>query len=182
MDVIADGIWRWTARHPEWHPRTAFGSEVSSYALRDGDNTLVIDPIAPGGDVKALLDQLDGIVTGHVRILITIPYHARDAEPVWQHYRARKATICGHPAVAKRLADDRGFRALSAGVAIDSGILPVPIGNPRRYEMPFFVPEHRSPGLRRRDRRGRRCRTRVDSAAHHAGAAGLVSAAPSALV
>ena len=144
MDVIADGIWRWMARHPEWHPRTAFGSEVSSYVLRDGDNTLVIDPIAPGGDVKALLDQLDGIVAGHVRILITIPYHVRDAEPVWQHYRDRKATICGHLAVAKRLADDRGFRALSAGVAIDSGILPVPIGNPRRYEMPFFVPEHRA--------------------------------------
>jgi hypothetical protein len=144
MEAIADGIWRWTARHPEWHPRTAFGSEVASYVLRDGDDTLVIDPIAPGGDVEALLDRLERIVTGHVRILITIPYHVRDAEPVWQHYRDRKATISGHPAVARRLADDRGFLAISAGGAIRSGILPVPIGNPRRYEMPLFVPEHRA--------------------------------------
>jgi hypothetical protein len=144
MEAIADGIWRWTARHPEWHPRTTFGSEVASYVLRDGGDTLVVDPIAPGGDVTALLDQLDGIVTGRVRILLTIPYHVRDAEPVWRHYRDRPATIFGHPAVAKRLTDHHGFRALSAGVAIDSGILPVPIGNPRRYEMPLFVPEHRA--------------------------------------
>ena len=29
---LADGLWRWTARHPEWHPGE-FGSEVACFAL-----------------------------------------------------------------------------------------------------------------------------------------------------
>jgi hypothetical protein len=29
---IVPGIWRWTARHPEWHPGE-FGAEVASFAL-----------------------------------------------------------------------------------------------------------------------------------------------------
>lgn len=145
MECIADGIWRWTARHPEWHPHGAFGAEVASYLLRDGDDTLVIDPIAPGGDVMALLDALDGKVSGRVRIMITIPYHVRDAESVWRQYRRTGgATIHGHPAVAKRLADDNGFRALEAGIAVGASVIPIVIGSPRRYEMPLFVPAHRA--------------------------------------
>lgn len=145
MERIADGIWRWTARHPEWHPRSAFGAAVASYVLRDGDDTVVVDPIALGGDVQALLDQLDVIVSGRVQILITIPYHVRDAEPVWRRYRRdRKATIWGHHAVAKRLADGRGFHEITAGTMIGTGILPIAVGNPRRHEMPLFVRAHRA--------------------------------------
>lgn len=142
MEQIADGIWRWTARHREWHPRTAFGAEVASYALRDGGDTVVVDPIAPDGDVDVLIGALDTIVSGRVRILITIPYHSRDAEAVWRRYRRdRQAAIYGHAAVAKRLSDRRGFRELAAA-AIGSRIVPIAIGNPRRHEMPLFLPEH----------------------------------------
>jgi hypothetical protein len=106
---------------------------------------LVIEPLAPQGEVDALIGALDEVVAGRMRIALTIPYHVRDAEPVWRHYRRRRsATIWGHPAVAKRLTETNGFRVLEAGVSIGSGIIPIPIGNPRRYEMPLFVPEHRA--------------------------------------
>lgn len=145
MERLADGIWRWTARHPEWHPRTAFGAAVASYALRDGDDTIVVDPIAPAGDIDALIGALDAIVSGRVRIVITMPYHVRDAEPLWRRYRRdHRATIWGHGAVAKRLADGRGFREIAAGTTIGTGILPIAVGNPRRHEMPLFVREHRA--------------------------------------
>jgi len=143
LEAIGDGILRWAARHPEWHPGTSFGAEVCSYALRDGRGTILVDPIAPDGDVDGLVAALAGFATGHVRILVTIPYHVRDSEPLWECYRERDgARILGHPAVAKRLRDPSGFTAVEAGRALPGGIIPVAIGNPRRYETPYFVPQH----------------------------------------
>ena len=41
---LGGGLWTWTARHPEWHPGE-FGAVVRSYAARNGDHTLLIDPL-----------------------------------------------------------------------------------------------------------------------------------------
>jgi hypothetical protein len=43
-EQLVDGLWRWTARHPEWHPGE-FGSEVASFALKAGDETILVDPL-----------------------------------------------------------------------------------------------------------------------------------------
>jgi hypothetical protein len=32
VDELADGLWRWTARHGEWHPGE-WGAQVASFAL-----------------------------------------------------------------------------------------------------------------------------------------------------
>ena len=45
-DRLLDGLWRWTARHPEWHPG-AFGREVASFALDTGGRGLLVDPLLP---------------------------------------------------------------------------------------------------------------------------------------
>ena len=47
MEQLCEGLWHWTARHPEWHPRTEFGAEVGAYALREGGDTVLIDPWSP---------------------------------------------------------------------------------------------------------------------------------------
>ena len=49
MDELADGLWRWTARHAEWHPGE-WGSRVACFALDAGDVTLLIDPLLPEDD------------------------------------------------------------------------------------------------------------------------------------
>ena len=46
MQKLTDGLWRWTARHPEWHPGE-FGAEVACFAAQAGDTTLLIDPLLP---------------------------------------------------------------------------------------------------------------------------------------
>jgi hypothetical protein len=46
MEKLSDGRWRWTARHPEWHP-SEFGAEVACFAVQAGDTTLLIDPLLP---------------------------------------------------------------------------------------------------------------------------------------
>jgi hypothetical protein len=96
MNELGDGIWRWTLRHPEWHPRSEFGAEVGCYAVRLDGGTLLIDPLFDG-EVEA---QLDAIVSGPVVVAVTIPYHVRSsAEAV----RRWGGTIVGHPHVERRL-------------------------------------------------------------------------------
>src|SRR5918997_737876 len=78
-EQLADGLWRWTARHPEWHPGQ-FGAEVASFAASAGDGTLLlIDPLLPP-DPAPVLAVLDEHATGRVAILISIPYHVRSSE------------------------------------------------------------------------------------------------------
>jgi len=139
VEPVADGIWRWAARHPEWHPRTPFGAEVASYAISEGAGTVLVDPLIPAE--PGFLEALDRVVAGPVRIVITIPYHVRSAGALRERYRA---TIHGHPAVAKRLGDTSGFQAIEAGVPLGGGGLPIGIGKPRRYETPLFMPEQRA--------------------------------------
>src|SRR3954454_241332 len=76
---IGPGLWRWTARHPEWHPGD-FGAEVASFALDAGGDLLLIDPLLPA-DPAAALGLLDELAADRdVHVLVTIGYHVRSAE------------------------------------------------------------------------------------------------------
>jgi hypothetical protein len=142
-DQIADGLWRWTAQHPEWHPGE-FGREVASFALQAGDDTLLIDPLLPPDPdaVIGLIDeQLDG--AGRLSILITIPYHVRSSEEIRRQFRKRaETTIWGHPACRKRLREQAGFREIEPGAELPAGVSAHAIGKPRRHEMPLLIPSH----------------------------------------
>jgi glyoxylase-like metal-dependent hydrolase (beta-lactamase superfamily II) len=135
-EELAPGLWRWTARHPDWHPGE-FGREVACYALRADGDTLLVDPLVP----EPLAEAVDALVAGRVAILITIPYHARSAEPLAARYGA---TVHGHPAVTKRFADAGAFRAAEPGDELPGGARAFAIGRPRRYEQPLWLPSHRA--------------------------------------
>jgi hypothetical protein len=141
-EPIDTGIWRWTARHPEWHPGE-FGAEVASFALAAGGVTLLVDPLLPGGLRDAeTIDALDALVEGDVAILVSVPYHTRSAEPLADRYGA---TIHGHAAVRKRLASTERFTPVEPGIeGLPSGATFHAIGKPRRHEMPIWLPAHRA--------------------------------------
>jgi hypothetical protein len=147
MQKLTDGLWRWTARHPEWHPGE-FGAEVACFAARagDGGDTLVlIDPLVPDDEAasSSVLDTLDGAVGKRVAILITIPYHVRSSEELWKRYRNdAETTIHGHPACAKRLSDQSAFQPIDPEEELPAGVTAHAIGRPRRYEMPLHLPSH----------------------------------------
>jgi hypothetical protein len=134
---LADGLWRWAARHPEWHPGR-WGSEVGCYALDAGDVILLVDPLLP----QRSETLLDDIVSGKpVAILITIPYHTRSAEPLRKRYGG---TIHGHKNVAERLESRNGFHAIEPGEELPGGARAYAIGKPRRFEMPIHLPSHKA--------------------------------------
>jgi hypothetical protein len=137
---IDEGIWRWTARHPEWHPGE-FGAEVASFALAADSVTLLVDPLLPGGVADAeTIAALDELVAGDVAILITVPYHTRSAEPLAERYGG---TIHGHAAVRKRLASSERFWPVTPNTDdLPAGARFHPVGKPRRHEMPIWLPSH----------------------------------------
>jgi hypothetical protein len=141
MDELTEGLWRWTARHPEWHPGE-FGAEVASFAAQAGDTTLLIDPLLPPDPVPVLA-VIDKALGKRLAILITIPYHVRSAEELWTRYKqSAETTIHGHPACAKRLKDAEAFDPIDTGVPLPAGVTAHAIGKPRRHETPLHLPSH----------------------------------------
>lgn len=143
---LAEGLWSWPARHPEWHPGN-FGAEVLSFAARaGGEALLLIDPLLPAEEPEQVLALLDAEAERieRIAILITITYHVRSAEPLWQRYRSgREVSIHSHPAAVKRLTESAGaFVPMTPGERLPGGAMPHPIGRPRRYEFPLHLPDH----------------------------------------
>ena len=66
-EVLPEGVYHWTARHPEWE------GPVSAYAIDDGARLILIDPIAVPDDVRALFGSRE-VVT-----VLTSTWHERDA-------------------------------------------------------------------------------------------------------
>jgi hypothetical protein len=142
-EQIADGLWRWTARHPEWHPGE-FGREVASFAAAANGELLLIDPLLPSEQLP-VLDLIDDQLQSRLAILITIPYHVRSSEELWRRYRDRAdCKIWGHAACAKRLGDRAGFREIELGVPLPTGVSAHAIGRPRRQETPLYIPSQRA--------------------------------------
>jgi len=151
MDEITEGVFRWTAPHPEWRTRVEWGHQVASYALRCKDGLSLVDPLLPPASSSALREvqeQLDELVAGASRldILVSIPYHARSSEPLSLRYRDRlPVTLWGHPAVAKHFADPAtSLTPIVAGAQAGASAVAYGIGNPRRFETPLYFADHKA--------------------------------------
>jgi hypothetical protein len=140
-EKIAKDLWRWTARHPEWHPGE-FGSEVACFALRTGSDTILIDPLLPPNP-DPVLSLIGDNLGDRLSILITLPYHVRSSEQIAKHFGKRAETsIRGHEACAKRLGKRSAFEPFEAGDDLPAGITAHAIGKPKRYETPLHLPSH----------------------------------------
>jgi hypothetical protein len=143
LEELTEGLWRWTERHPEWHPGE-FGKEVACFAVQAGDDTLLIDPLLPE-DPEPVLDLVEEILGDRLTVLVTIPYHVRSAEEIWDRYRGQtEVSIRGHEAAAKRLDDRTGFEALAPGDDLPGAASAYRIGKPVRQETPLLLPSHRA--------------------------------------
>jgi hypothetical protein len=139
VSELAPGLWRWAARHPDWHPGT-FGSEVASYAMRVRGGALLVDPLLPaqgGEELEALLDELLA-PPGAVHVYITIPYHVRSTADIARR-AGRRARVWGERRAARRL-DARVRDPLDQELPF--GGRAFAIGRPRRAERPLWIEDH----------------------------------------
>jgi len=138
LDELVPGLWRFTVA------RNGLPPTMTAYALRDGEGTILVDPLVLA-ETELLLTALDEIVRGRVRILVTTPFHVRGSELLWRRWRDRhEVTIFGHEHCATRLDDRSAFQQLRGGETLDCGVRAHSIGQPRRAEIPFELPSHRA--------------------------------------
>lgn len=153
MDQIAPGIHSWTAPHPEWRTNV---EEVVSYALASSAGLLLVDPLLPAeGDARreeelSALDELAGRAK-RLDVLVTIPFHTRSAEALYERYAPRlPARIWGHANVRSRLSSGTPLEVVpsvptGSAAPIAGGVAEAyTIGKPRRSEHPYYVPDLRA--------------------------------------
>ena len=82
MPELRPGLWHWEAPHPEWTPDQHWPAVVSSYALDDGAQLVLFDPITPPRE----LEELAGARA--VVVVLTAPWHERDARSLVERFDA----------------------------------------------------------------------------------------------
>ena len=76
-------------------------------------------------------------------MLITVPYHVRDAERL-RGKHGKRCTIWGHEACASRLTKRAGFHPITPETELPAGVRAHAIGSPRRQEQPLWIPSHKA--------------------------------------
>ena len=107
---IDDGLWRWTAPHPDWRDGADWDRDVGCVYWEAPGAVVLVDPLVPTDPAErdrflAALDRDVERVGSPVEILLTCSWHDRSADEVAERYDARV-----HPAF--------GGDPLPAGVSI----------------------------------------------------------------
>ena len=128
MDVLRlrDGLWRWTAPHPDWEPGgegpAAWPEDVGCVYYEGPDAIVLIDPLVPAEEAQATrffaaLDRDVERLHLPVSILRTIHWHERSCPAI----RDRYATTDGWP----------------------GGVRAFPLGDPHG-EVTLYIAQHRA--------------------------------------
>jgi hypothetical protein len=92
---VAEGLWRWTAPHPNWENwpgRAREPREVGCVYYESPEASVLIDPLVPLGEEEDFFRHLDADVDRRglpVRILLTAEWHRRSADELAARYGAR---------------------------------------------------------------------------------------------
>ena len=131
---LAEGLWRWTARHPTLEDPT-LGGEVGSVYAETADAVVLIDPLVPAepDERERFFRALDADVERlqrPVAILLTCEWHGRSSDEL----RSRYTTTDRQPegVVAHAVASDEVVFWLARHGAVVAGDALLGIGGLRR--------------------------------------------------
>lgn len=92
VERLEDGLWRWTAPHPDWTPEGDWAQIVGSVYHETADAVVLVDPIVPEEESERFYRALDADVARlglPVVTLTTCPWHVRSAAVIAARYDAR---------------------------------------------------------------------------------------------
>jgi hypothetical protein len=140
---LADGLWRWTARHPDWRPGDGgpdgWEQEVSCVYLEAPDHVVLVDPLVPGDERDRFFEALDRDVARArrpVAIVITCVSHGRSAAEL----RARYEAEVWAPAGAVGATQAPVTRPFAPGDSLPGGLEPLDVGF--SLEVLLWIPSH----------------------------------------
>jgi glyoxylase-like metal-dependent hydrolase (beta-lactamase superfamily II) len=136
MDLreIAPGLWYWTAPRPDWGGAIDWPEDVGCVCYRSTDAVVLIDPLLPRGEEAAFWAFVDEFSLP-VAVLLTAPWHRRDAQAVAERYRT---VVWAHEAARAQLPFPTRSDALPDGVDlfVPDGVDEGQVG--------FYLPAHRA--------------------------------------
>jgi hypothetical protein len=104
---LRPGLWHWQAPHPEWQESEPWDPNVSSYAIDDGEQLLLFDPLGVPSELEARAAERE------TAIVLTAPWHERDAERLVERLGVPVYTPLSD--TAQYLMDTYGVTAEQAG-------------------------------------------------------------------
>jgi hypothetical protein len=93
VDRIAEGLWRWTARHPEWQHGDPWPHDVGCIYYEAPEAVVLVDPLVPADPRDGLrfwraLDRDVERLARPVVVVLTTSVHERSAVTVCERYGA----------------------------------------------------------------------------------------------
>ena len=107
MRELRPGLWHWQAPHPDWVASEPWDKNVSSYAIDDGEQLLLFDPIDPPTELVERAAERD------TAVVLTAPWHERDTQSLVE--RLGVPVFTPLPDSAQYLMDTYGLTAEQAG-------------------------------------------------------------------
>jgi glyoxylase-like metal-dependent hydrolase (beta-lactamase superfamily II) len=140
---LSEGLWRWTAPHPEWTPDEGgpdgWDREVASLYLEGPDHVVLIDPLVPADERDRFFEALDRDVERArrpVAIVLSLYDHERSAAELGERYDAEVWA----PAERVERIEAHVAHPFAAGDTLPGGIETLDAG--RRGEVLVWIPAH----------------------------------------
>lgn len=89
VQEVTEGLWRWTAVHPQWKPGEGWDPEVACVYAEDPGAVVLIDPLVPADEEERFWRALDRDVERlglPVCVLLTSHWHERSATLIEARY------------------------------------------------------------------------------------------------
>ena len=102
VEPIVEGLWRWTAVHPQWKPGEGWDAEVACVYAEDPGAVVLIDPLVPADEAERFWRALDRDVERLARpvaVLVTSHWHGRSAAEIEGRYAATREPPPGVQAI-----------------------------------------------------------------------------------
>jgi glyoxylase-like metal-dependent hydrolase (beta-lactamase superfamily II) len=147
VQELRPGLWRWTARHPDWTPAEGgpegWEPEVAWHLYEGRDALVLFDPLMTDdawGDLDRRVERL-----GPPHVLLTLFWHARSAQEIMERYPAARVLV--HASQERRVRE----RAPVTGTFRDRATLAGGVAarctrgdDEHGCEIVYWIPEHRA--------------------------------------
>lgn len=152
VQKLAEGLWRWTAPHPDWTPDRGgpggWDRMVGCIYFEAPDAVVLVDPLAPTEGTPdaekfwAALDRDVQRLGRPVAVLVGNGYHGRDADVVHRRYRDDVGVSVHAPAAARGKVACTPTHLFEDGALLPGGVTAHAIEALDGGETAFLLPGH----------------------------------------
>jgi hypothetical protein len=135
---VADGLWIWRLRHPDWSSDSDWEPHVTSTCVESGGEVLVLDALAPPDEADPVWERLDAkppTVT-----IVLKPDHVRDVDRFVERYGVR---AYGPYLFWRHDIPETELEGVQPGDELPGGLVALYDGRGRN-ETPVWLPEQRA--------------------------------------